>query len=609
MEPNSDHIEHISELSEPQSSGTLFRDRKVGLLGNFESMLKRFSPAERLLLYIFTVMLGLSSILLLAYVNMRISVEVPTRGGHFTEGLSGPVRFVNPILAISQADQDLSAIIYSGLMRVRPDGTYVPDLAEKFLISEDGTTYTFTLREGATFHDGAPVTAADVLFTIAAAQNPDLRSPHRADWEGVTVDSPDARTVVFTLPHAYAPFIENATLGVLPKHLWENVSTEEFPFHNLNTNPVGTGPYRIGKVFADSTGTVTEYDLVPFEKFTLGAPNLSKVSFVFASGDETLIKSFNTKKISALAGVTPTSLEGLDRNDVAVVVTPLPRVFGVFFNESHNKILTEAPVRKALEASINKAEIISSILGGFAVPIDGPIPPGILSSISPKAPVPLNQIRENAAPTPTSSNIDPILKKAGWAFSSSTNVWTKSGQTLSLKLATADEPELVATANAVARAWKSVGIDVAVQVYPLSDFNNAVLRPRDYDAILFGEVVGRTPDLFAFWHSSQRNDPGLNLAMYANSKADALLSKARAATDKKERNDLYAEFAELVKQDSPAIFLYSPEFVYIVPSAVHKIELGALTIPAERFLNIYEWYTDTERVWSFFAGNKTIIKN
>ena len=140
-----------------------------------------------------------------------------------------------------------------------------------------------------------------------------------------------------------------------------------------------------------------------------------------------------------------------------------------------------------------------------------------------------------------------------------------------------------------------------VRVYPLSELNTNVIRPRAYEAILFGEVVGRTADLFAFWHSSQRNDPGLNLALYANSKVDALLSSARATTDEKNREKLYGQFAAAIEKDRPAVFLYAPEFIYVVPQRLRGIELGSLSSAAERFLNVYRWYTDTERVWSIFT--------
>jgi ABC-type transport system substrate-binding protein len=197
------------------------------------------------------------------------------------------------------------------------------------------------------------------------------------------------------------------------------------------------------------------------------------------------------------------------------------------------------------------------------------------------------------------------LQRGGWTFDQTNNVWTKGSgkkkQTLALALSTADQPELVATADAVAAAWQAAGVQVSVQVYPLSDFNNTILRPRSYDAILFGQVVGRTTDLFAFWDSTQRNDPGLNLAMYASSKADPLLSQARATSDQATRDGLYQQFAQIVQQDQPAVFLYAPDLLYVVPQNLEGIELGALTGPSDRFMNVYQWYDQTTRIWDALA--------
>ena len=156
----------------------LTKPRSHSYFSVLEELLRTFSSGERLLLYVLSAILAVSSIALLTGVNRAVSVVVPARGGSLTEGVVGPPRFINPILDISQADGDLTRLVYSGLTRVLADGSIVPDLAEQFQISEDGSTYTFTLRENATFHDGAPVTASDVLFTVAAAQNLGVFRPH-----------------------------------------------------------------------------------------------------------------------------------------------------------------------------------------------------------------------------------------------------------------------------------------------------------------------------------------------------------------------------------------------------------------------------------------------
>lgn len=592
-----------SDTPAPSGRGTWFSSlaaprRARRLLSGAESLLVTLSPGERLILYILSGLLTVSALALLVGANAAVSVEVPARGGSIREGMVGSPRFVNPILATSESDKSVTYLTYSGLMRAE-GGSFTPDLAASYTISEDGTTYTFTLRSDAVFHDGTPVTADDVVFTVQAAQNPDIKSPRRADWEGVTVVASDPRTVVFKLPHAYAPFLENTTLGILPKALWESTAPADFPFNSLNTKPIGSGPYRATRVETDETGAVTRYTLKSFKDFTLGEPHITTMTLRFYPNEEALLKDFRTGGIRAFAAATPS--DDMDfGSGTALLHSPLARVFGIFFNQSRQSALAESAVREALDAAVNKEELIDTVLAGYGVPLEGPVPPGILSEAT----------SSTASATSSEESDDHTLKarsllaSAGWEFDEAENVWKKGGKILSLTLATADTPELAKSAEKVASDWRAAGVSVTVHVYPLAELNTTIIRPRAYDALLFGEVVGRTPDLFAFWHSSQRTDPGLNLALYTNSKTDALLSSARSETDEAERESLYRQFEGIVKEERPAVFLYAPELLYVVPTGLAGVELGPLSSPAERFFSAHEWYLNTERVWSVFAKDR-----
>ena len=584
------------------------KQRRVKWLERTEDVLRTFTPGERLLLYILSAIFGLSALILVAGVNALTTVTVPAAGGTLVEGEVGSARFLNPLLTLSGPDEDITALVYSGLMRKMADGSLVPDLTENYSISNDGRIYTFTLRSNAFFHDGTPVTSDDVVYTVQQAQNPSINSVRRADWTGVAVSAPDERTVVFTLPRAYAPFIQNATLGILPKHMWEKISAEEFAFSSLNTHPVGSGPFKIKNVTTDETGAALRYDLAPFKKYTLGTPYLKRISFVFFPNTDALVKALNDGDVDAVAGLSPEDMSTVTRNDVSIAQVALPRVFGVFFNQSHNAILAESSVRTALNAAVDKQQITQAILAGRGSALEGPIPPGLLDERLPAAPQPLADI--TVATTSTQEvriqNAKAVLEKGGWTFDAHTDPpagsWKKGDKTLSFTMATADQPELVATAKAILADWEALGVQVTLHVYPISELNTNIIRPRNYDALLFGEVVGPELDLYAFWHSSQRNDPGLNLAMYANPQTDALLSQARVTTNENARNALYEQFEDLLVADVPAIFLYAPDFLYIVPNDLRGIELGALRSGAERFENAYQWYVDTENVWLVFAS-------
>lgn len=571
--------------------------RKTALLGTPEKILTTLSPAERLVLYVLSGLLAISAIVVVIQVNSAASVIVPARGGSLSEGVVGTPRFINPLLAVTQTDRDMTALVYSGLMRSLPDGSLIPDLASSYDLSSDGTTYTFHIRDDATFHDGSPLTAHDVAYTVELAQNQDIKSPRLADWAGVRVSVPDEHTVVFTLPKSYAPFLENTTLGILPKAHWEHVSTAEFPFNILNTHPIGSGPFTIGATNTDHSGIPTEYTLERFPDFALGAAHLDRITFTFFGNKEDLLKAANSGNIESFADALPGADE-LSHVRGTATRAPLERVFAVFFNQSHKKIFTDLALRRALDAAVDKPRIVHTILGDYGEVLSGPIPPNTLTT-------PATTSTEEMTSEARAEHARDLIASAGWKWDTKTSTWKKGKEILSFSLATADTPQLVETARAVSDDWKRAGVQVEVHVYPLTEFNTSIIRPRAYDAILFGEVVGPSLDLFAFWHSSQRMDPGLNLALYANAKADTLLATARATNDQALRDRTYTKVSSVIAADYPAVFLYAPEFVYVTPNTLHGVELGSLTTPSDRFANVYAWYEYTERVWEIFAPSNT----
>jgi peptide/nickel transport system substrate-binding protein len=593
MEYNSTDDFPASQLAQKHNEPLIERVTKpyrIPGLAILENILRAFSPSERALLYGFSMLMGASVFTLVAILNMSFMQAVPSHGGSLTEGIVGTPRFINPLLAASDADRDLAALVYSGLMRATPDNDFIKDLASEMIVSEDGLTYIFTINDDARFHDGTPVTAGDVAFTVAMAQHPDVKSPRRADWEGVVVEEVDEKTVQFILPRPYAAFLENASLGVLPKHLWQNIAITEFPFNTLNTNPVGSGPFRISKIQNNSLGTPERYTLSAFSGFVLEKPLLDTIVFNFFPNEEGLFTSLTNGRIEAVAGVAPDRVDRVFGRKV--IRTPLPRIFGLFFNQTKSKPLEDEDVREALSIAIDKQAIIDDNLLGYGIVVDDPALPDAIP-----------QPYEDILPTvDRTAKALAILENAGWKLGED-GIRAKKDTRLALSITTADTPELAGTADSVARAWRDVGADVTVKVFSTSDLTNTVIRPRDYQVLLFGEVVGRSLDLFAFWHSSQRNDPGLNLALYANVSADKLLVDMRKDNNIETRLEKSLEFIKIIKEETPATFLYAPEFIYAVPNGLHGVRIGSLTTPSERFLNVYEWHRETEYVWDIFTSN------
>ena len=216
--------------------------------------LRSFTMAEKTVFYFCAALFLFSGFILIWKASDAFMVEVPIQGGTLSEGVVGNPRFINPVLALSEADKNLSSLIYSGLIRLTPDGSVENDLAESLAISENRLIYTVAVKPGARFHDGTAVTADDVIFTIQKIVDPGIKSPKRGNWDAVSVEKVDERTVAFKLKKPYAPFIYNLTTGILPKNIWKNVSDDEFSFSQFNTLPIGSGPYEVERVERNSGG-------------------------------------------------------------------------------------------------------------------------------------------------------------------------------------------------------------------------------------------------------------------------------------------------------------------------------------------------------------------
>ena len=561
-------------------------------------ILRSFTIAEKAVFYFFSFTFLFSGIFLLWKVSDAYLIEIPIQGGTLIEGVVGNPRFINPVLAISEADKNLVTLIYSGLVRITPNGEIENDLAESVTVSDDRQIYTVRITEDARFHDGIPISVDDVIFTIQKITNPSIKSPRRGNWDGIVVEKIDEKTVSFNLKQPYTPFIYNLTVGILPKHIWKNVSDDEFSFSQFNTLPIGSGPYQVEKVERNSGGIPNLYKLIPFEDAPNKAPFIENLVFKFYPGEIALIDAYNTGEVESIGGISPEKISELKTNNPRIVSSPLPRVFAVFFNQNQSKVLLNKEVRQALNLASPKEEIVKNILGGYATVINDPIPAGIY---------PWTIVEENTLTL--DERIDKaktFLKKEGWQSNLETGLLEKkltSGTiTLSFSISTGDAPELQQVANALVVAWQKLGAKIEILVFETGDLNQNVIRPRNFDALLFGEVVGRDRDLYPFWHSSQRTDPGLNIALYTNSQADKYLDNARSANDSEVIEKNYKALVKELETDIPAIFLYTPSFLYVVPEKIKAINLDSLTVSQDRFLSISDWYIETDKVWKIFTN-------
>lgn len=244
-------------------------DTTVGrrpIIDRYFAFMRSLRSSDRVIL-VACIVLFFTSGLYTAYLfNEDQKSTVATTGGTFTEGIVGTPRFVNPVLAITRADQDIAALVYSGLLRLAPDGSLENDLADSITISDDGLVYNIILKDSNYFHDGTRLTAEDVAYTIALMQDPLLKSPLRGNWNDVMVEVISDSELNLVLAEPYTPFIENLTVGILPKHIWSDLSVDQLPFSQNNTEPIGSGPYQLERVSYNRSGLIDAYTLVAAER-------------------------------------------------------------------------------------------------------------------------------------------------------------------------------------------------------------------------------------------------------------------------------------------------------------------------------------------------------
>lgn len=577
-----------------------------------------FSKKKFIFFAIIVIIAITSAIILLSKVNSYFMVTIPTNGGSLTEGIVGMPTLINPVLAISDADKDLTSIIYSGLMRKLPDGKFIADLAEKDPeISNDGLTYTFKIKDGAKFHDGQKVDADDVIFTIEKIKDPLLKSPRRNGWDKINVTKKDEMTVVFTLKEPYLSFMDSMTIGILPIHLWKNISVPEFNLSSLNINAIGSGPFEIKSIKKNEDGFPEKYKLKRFKGFTLGVPNIKSITVISYANEKDLIKGMLSGSIDQASGISPENAISLKEAGYTIHTTTLSRIFGVFFNKNNNKLLAEQPVIEAISKALDRELIINEVLYGYGTAINSPIPENIFKN------------EDNNVDSFKNAKLDEartILEKAGWKIAED-GIMTKGGITtetkttkvkgknitkevkidkgpitkLTFSLTTGDTPELKKTVEIIKNQLSLIGIIVEIKVYESGQLYK-LIQAREYEALLFGQSINHESSLYSFWHSSQQINPGINIAMYNNKKIDSILETISKINNEEDRKAKYKEFITEFSKTLPAVLIYSPKYLYATSKGLNNIYLDSLNISSDRFTSIYNWYANQERVWKIFEN-------
>jgi peptide/nickel transport system substrate-binding protein len=513
------------------------------------------------------------------------TIAVAEQGGTLDLGLVGQPRYINPLLSpTSDVDQDLSTLVFSSLFKLDKDFKLNGDLAESIAVSEDQKIYTIVLRQNLKWHDGQTLDADDVVFTVKSIQDAGWNSPLSLGFRGISVAKVDDRTITFTLQEPYAPFSSTLTFGVLPEHLWASISGSAATLAELNTKPIGSGPFKFDELTKDKTGQIKNFHLVSNPDYHLGAAHLSDIQVRFYESSADLVQAYQDGDIDMVGGVPFADKGSLESKNTSVLTLGLPRYDALFINANNNSYLRPEKTRRALAHAINKPDLISQVLKGNGVEVDSPLTPGSLGYTDA-----LTRYGYNT------EGAKQLLTEEGWELRAD-NRWYKGNDKLIVEIVTADTPENRELAEVVKNFWNAIGIEVVVVNAPVAELQQTHIRERKYQTLLFGEVIGADPDLYPFWHSTQIADPGLNLTSFSNDELDELLEEARKTNDPAQRAAKQSQISKILAEDLHAIFLYSPNYLIAVRANIKGVDLKNINLPSDRFNQINQWYIKTKRV-------------
>lgn len=587
----------------------------------FKYIKKYLNPAEQLTIGVCLAIIVFSSIFLaVGFYKTHLEI-IPADGGDYTEGVVGTIKYINPLYAsVSDLDSDLTELVYSSLFKRDAEAKLVNDLAESYKASQDGRIYTVRIRSDALWHNGSPLTVDDVVFTFAAIKDIKYKSTLRDVFSGVEIVKIDDKNVEFNLSEPYAAFLDLLTFGIFPQELWRQIEPVSAGLAELNLKPVGSGRYKFKALTKDKAGNIKTYILARNERYYGQKARINTISFKLLGNLEEAISALNNNLIEGISYL-PESGKALvvAQDSLNFYNLNLPKLSAVFFNVKANPALVDKKVRQALAYAIDKNKLVAEVMAGNARVIDGPVLPGSFaynneikkydynaatsSRLLTEAgfeTVELTAADITQAEADLSAKDEAVKKQAEAKIKMGPGRWLiKNNDYLVITLTTADNQEYGQATGLIAQFWHDINIKTEVNLVPAGQIQNEIIRPRNFAALIYGEMTGADPDPYAFWHSSQIGQTGLNIADYANKEVDKLLEDGRLSSDLEARQAKYKKFQEIIAEDQPAIFLYGPNYTYVQAKKIKGFNVKSIVSPSDRFSDISQWYINTGKkiIW------------
>lgn len=513
----------------------------------------------------------------------------PGQGGIYIEGLVGSLGRLNPLLDwANPADQDVNRLIFSGLVRFDARGNPQPDLAESWGVSLDGLQYNVTLREGLTWHDGQPLTAADVAFTIELMRNPALPLPEdiRTLWQTVEVNAFDDQHVQFILPTAFSPFLDYLTFGVVPEHILGEMDASQIMNAPFNLEPIGSGPYRFDDLLNEDGG-VTGVLLTAWNEYYLERAFIEQIVFHYYETSEAAYAAYLAGEVLGISFVDGQILdEVLADPTLNIYSTRLPRVTMVILNLGNADVpfLQDVKVRQALQQGLNRQWIIDEYLNGQGFVADGPILPGTWAYNDTQPHTPFDADKAVV-----------LLKEAGYVIpAEGGQVRSKDGIALEFELAHPDTALHTQIAESIRDNLAALGVQMTLVAVPYDQLISDYLEPRTYEAALVDLNLAHSPDPdpYPFWHQAAATG-GQNYSKWDDRRASEYLEQARVSVNQAQRARLYRNFQNHFAREVPALLLYYPIYNYAISSQVRGVSVGPIFESSDRFSNVIEWFLIT----------------
>jgi len=535
------------------------------------------------------------ALLLMEQPEVKTFLPQPQQGGKYTEALIGSMQRLNPMLDYYNApDRDIDRLLYSSLLKFDERGIPQVDLAESWGMTQDGTIYTFTLRKGIKWHDGQPLTVADVIFTIELLKEGGDFVPKdlQSFWAQVDVKQLNDTTMQFKLPESFAPFPDYLTFGVLPQHLLADQSFDDISKSQFNLQPVGSGPYKFDHLMVENN-KIAGVVLTANGDYYGKKPYLDQIIFRYYSDGPAALQAYQGGAVEGISKLTPDILQkALSLPDLSVYSGRLPQMTMVMLNLNNPQLpfLKDKIVRQALMKGVNRQWIVDRILGGQAIVADGPIMPATWAYYDGIDHVNFDPDGANA-----------MLKSAGYVVTTNgaDTVRQKDNVPLALHLLYPNDAQHKSIAESIQKNWALLSVKVDLEAVSYTDLINSRLQDRQFEAALVDINMSRSPDPdpYPLWDQAQATG-GQNYSQWDNQVASEFIEQARVTVNLNERARLYRNFQVIFSQDLPAIPLYYPVYSYAVDRQVQGVRMGPLFDSSDRFATVLEWFISAKRTAS-----------